>query len=55
MHRVSRKFVQVFDGNPKTFRDWIKQIEKYCKFTNLHEAKKKLVVFQASCFQGAVS
>ena len=25
------QIVQVFDGNPKNFRDWIKQIEKYCK------------------------
>ena len=47
------QIVQVFDGNPKNFRDWIKQIEKYCKLTNIPEARKKLVAFQAS--KGAVS
>ena len=47
------QIVQVFDGNPKNFKDWIKQIEKYCKLTNLPEARKKLAAFQAS--KGAVS
>ena len=32
------QIVQVFDSNPKNFRDWIKQIEKYCKLTDLPEA-----------------
>lgn len=47
------QIVQTFDGSPKNFRDWIKQIEKYCKLTNLPEARMKLVAFQAS--KGAVS
>ena len=45
--------VKVFHGNPKNFTDWIKEIKKYCKLTNLPEARKKLAAFQAS--KGVVS
>ena len=47
------QIVQCFDGNPKNFRDWVKQIEKYCKLTGLPEARKRLIAYQSS--KGAVS
>lgn len=47
------QIVQCFDGNPKNFRDWVKQIEKYCRLTGLPEARKRLVAYQSS--KGAVS
>ena len=47
------QIVQCFDGNPKSFRDWVKQIEKYCKLTGLPEARKTLIAYQSS--KGAVS
>ena len=47
------QIVQCFDGNPKNFRDWVKQIEKYCKLTSLPEARKRLIAYQSS--KGAVS
>ena len=47
------QIVQCFDGNPKHFRDWVKQIEKYCKLTGLPEARKRLIAYQSS--KGAVS
>ncbi len=39
------QIVHTFDGNPKNFRDWIKQIDKYCKLTNANEDRKKLVAY----------
>ena len=47
------QILQCFDGNPKNFRDWVKQIEKYCKLTDLPEARKRLIAYQSS--KGAVS
>lgn len=47
------QMVQTFDGNPRNFRDWVKQIEKYCQLTNLPDTRKRMVAFQAS--KGAVS
>ena len=45
--------VQIFDGNPRNFRDSVKQTEKYCQLTNLPDNKTKMVAFQAS--KGTVS
>ena len=46
------QIVQCFDGNAKNFRDWVKQIEKYCTLTGLPEARKRLTAYQSS--KGAV-
>lgn len=47
------QIVSNFDGSPKQFSDWIKDIEKYSQITNLNDEKKKMVAFQTS--KGAVS
>ena len=38
----------MFYGNPKYFRDLVKQIEKYCKLTGLPEARMRLIAYQSS-------
>lgn len=46
--------VSSFDGsNPKLFTQWIRDIEKYAKITNLDDKKKIMVAFQTS--KGPVS
>ena len=42
------QIVQCFDGNPKYFCDWVKQIEKYCKLTGLPEASKRFIAYKSS-------
>ena len=42
-----------FDGNPKHFRDWARNIEKFAKLSNSSDQKTILLAFQMS--SGAVS
>ena len=37
-----------YDGDPKKFREWIKQIEKYCFMTDTHRDKVKLIAYKTS-------
>ena len=45
--------VRKFDGNPKSYREWIKSIEKYGVLNNADEDHKKFIAYQSSV--GAVS
>jgi len=45
--------VQTFDGNPKEFKNWIKNIEKYGVLSHLADNQLKLVAYQSS--RGLVS
>ena len=48
------KVVPNFDGsNPKEFKDWVKNIEKFATLTGIQDEKIKLVAYQAS--RGPVS
>ena len=51
-HGISQ-IVQSVNGNPKKFRDCVKNIKKYCKFNSLLGGKKKLEACQSR--KGAVS
>lgn len=42
-----------YDGNPKAFREWLKQIKKYAIISNADNDKVKLIAYQSSI--GAVS
>ena len=37
-----------YEGDPRKFRDWIKQIEKYAFMTELNAAKVKLIAYKTS-------
>lgn len=45
--------VPTFEGDPKKFKTWIKNIEKYAVLTNLEPDRIKLIAYQAS--SGTVS
>ena len=51
-HGISQ-IVQSVNCNPKKFRDYVKNIEKYCKLNSLLGGRKKLEAYQSS--KGAVS
>ena len=50
---VFHTIVQSFEGNPKEFKNWIKNVEKYGTITNLEENKLTLIAYQSS--KGLVS
>ena len=45
--------IEVYSGEPKGFKEWIKSIEKYALLTNVDGAQTKHIAYQAS--KGAVS
>lgn len=47
------KIIPSFDGDSKSFKEWIKSIEKYCVLTRVPPDKVKMVAYQSS--KGPVS
>ena len=45
--------IEVFDGNPENFKEWIKAIDKYCLINQRDEDGKMAIAFQTS--RGVVS
>ena len=45
--------IEVYSGEPKVFKEWIKAMEKYALLTNADGAQTKFIAYQAS--KGAVS
>ncbi|KAK6167882.1 hypothetical protein SNE40_021811 [Patella caerulea] len=45
--------IEPYKGDPKLFKEWIKNIEKYCVLATVSEDRVKLVAFQSS--RGVVS
>ena len=45
--------IEVYSGEPKGFKQWVKDIEKYALLTNVDGAQTKRIAYQAS--KGAVS
>ena len=37
-----------YDGSPKSYREWIKSIEKYTTLVNIPDNRKKLIAYQSA-------
>ena len=37
-----------YEGDPRKFREWVKQIEKYASMTELDASKVKLIAYKTS-------